>query len=276
MESTLLSFNSSITQETLLLSTATTPAAPINTYDHKGAAIYIAVILVWYSTGLAMMLFLQVRPRSFQQQFLFDSSNSTTRDRVKKLTNNPFTGHRGIEADHTTKQILNELKDPERRQRLWKIYYASSDKENEPYPQYYQNITSDGATIDRIKRKLATIHRLNSINDQHVAPPSAPPTIAVTNSNRSSISPFDSAKFFSKRLSSFRRPTINPSTQNRGQFLRVQSTPDGPSTNNMVEMEPLTSRESSLELSTNTSLEKHETTSDRFIVEKVSYDRINE
>ena len=158
------SFNSTTIQENLLMSSLPTPSSEtVNAYDHQGAALYIAVILVWYSTGLAMMLFLQVRPRTLQQQFLFDSS---TKNRSHILSTKPFTNYRNIQADNTTKQILNELKDIERRQRLWKIYYASSEKQNEPYPQYYQTITSDGATIDRIKRKLADIHRMDSMNDE--------------------------------------------------------------------------------------------------------------
>ncbi|CAF4529422.1 unnamed protein product, partial [Rotaria magnacalcarata] len=45
--------------------------------------------------------------------------------------------------------------DPDRRQRLWKIYYSSKEKQNEPHPRYYKTITADSATIGRINRKLA-------------------------------------------------------------------------------------------------------------------------
>ncbi len=114
--------NSTMTQTDLLTSNITTASETVNAYDYQGAAFYIAVILVWYSTGLAMMLFLQVRPRPLQQQSLFDSSNSSRKSRSQSIPKNPFTNYRNIQADNTKKQILNELKDPERRQRFWKIY----------------------------------------------------------------------------------------------------------------------------------------------------------
>ena len=180
----------------------------MNAYDHQGAALYIAVILVWYSTGLAMMLFLQVRPRSLQQQFLFDSSSPSRKTRLQSLAKNPFINYRNIQADNTTKQILNELKDPDRRQRLWKIYYSSTEKQDEPYPQYYQTITSDGATIDRIKRKLADIHRMDTINDQTPAIETAG-SLNVDNRSLSSVAAVDSSRFFTKRFPSLRRPAGN-------------------------------------------------------------------
>lgn len=223
-----MSVNSTI--DHLLLSSTTTsvPTEPANAYDHQGAALYIAVILVWYSTGLAMMLFLQIRPRSLQQQFLFDSSDSSRKARLQSLTKNPFTNYRNIQADNTTKQILNELKDPERRQRLWKIYYASTEKHDEPYPQYYQTITSDGATIDRIKRKLADIHRMDTINDQSPAVEIAAPS---STENRSlALVPFDSTKFFSKRFPSLRRPNGNSTNPTTVPLVRIQ-TPDESSSN---------------------------------------------
>ncbi len=161
------SSNATTTQEKLLMSTTTPAGETVNAYDHQGAALYIAVILIWYSTGLAMMLFLQVRPRTLQQQFLLDSSDSPRKTRRQSVGKNLFTNYRNVQADNTTKQILNELKDPERRQRLWKIYFASTEKQDEPYPQYYQTISADTRTIDRIKRKLADIHRTDSTNDEN-------------------------------------------------------------------------------------------------------------
>jgi hypothetical protein len=150
----------------------TTTTDPTQIYDHQGAAMYIAVILIWYSTGLAMMLFLQVRPRSFQQQFHFDRSGQVKKQRRQSSTANPFSKYRNVQADNNTKQILTELKDPERRQRLWKIYYATTEKQDQPDPQYYQTLNGDGATIDRINRRLADIRRIDTINkgDDLVAP----------------------------------------------------------------------------------------------------------
>jgi len=265
-----MSWNSTITQENLLLSNITTANEAINAYDHQGAALYIAVILIWYSTGLAMMLFLQVRPRTLQEQFLFDSSNSSKESRFQSLKKNPFTNYRNIQADNTTKQILNELKDPERRQRLWKIYYASTEKQDEPYPQYYQTITSDSATIDRIKRKLADIHRMDAANDEN---PIVSQNITSTKDNRSStVSALDSAKFFTKRFPSLRRPNGNSTTttSTRSPLLRIQSQTDSPSANITVEMEPLVSGKQSFASSTNASRKRNNLFSNRFIIEKVS------
>jgi hypothetical protein len=268
------SFNSTITQANLLISTTTTTSETVNAYDHQGAALYIAVILVWYSTGLAMMLFLQVRPRTLQQQFLFDSSDSSSKTHRQSLTKNPFTNYRNIQADNTTKQILNELKDPDRRQRLWKIYYASTEKQDQPYPQYYQTITYDSATINRIERKLANIHRMDSANDESSI---VPPNITSTNDNRSSVVPaFDSAKFFAKRFPSLRRPNVNTTTtaattttttitSTQPTLIRVRSQTDSP-----VEMEPLISGKQSLASSTNSSRKRNNLSSNRFTIEKVS------
>jgi hypothetical protein len=264
MSSTLFpsSFNSTLIEENLLMSSITTPPGEtVNAYDHKGAALYIAVILVWYSSGLAMMLFLQVRPRTIQQQFSLDSS---TKNRLQTLTTKPFTSYRNIQADNTTKQILNELKDPERRQRLWKIYYASSEKQNEPYPQYYQTITSDSATIDRIKRKLADIHRMDSMNDDNAVPLSNP---VSTNDNRSSTSAFDSTKSFAKRFTSLRRPNGGATGNSRPPLNRVQSDTDKSSAKTVVEMEPLVSDKSS---PANSSRKRNNMFLNRFTIEKVS------
>jgi hypothetical protein len=271
MSSTLFppSFNYTIAEENLLLTTNASDTS--NAYDHQGAALYIAVILVWYSTGLAMMLFLQVRPRTLQQQFLFDSSHSSTKNRLQSITKNPFTGYRNIQADTTTKQILNELKDPERRQRLWKIYYASTEKQDEPYPQYYQTITSDSATINRIKRRLADIHRMDTANDDDLIVTSNTPP---NNDNRLSTAPTsDSTKFFSKHFPLLRRPTGNTtatSTNIRPPFVRSQSQTDAPSAEISVEMEPLVSGKLSAAPPTNGSRKRTNLFSNRFTVEKVS------
>lgn len=239
---------------TLVETTSTTD--PTDAYDHQGAALYIAVILIWYSTGLAMMLFLQVRPRSIQQQFLFDRSGQLKRQRRQSSAANPFSKSRNIPADNNTKQILNELKDPERRQRLWKIYYASSERKDEPDPQYYHTLNGDGAAIDRINRKLADIHRIDTINkDDDLI---APVTIAASNDNRLTLN-FESSKFFSKRFPTLRRlPPTNGSS----------STRSTPIPNETVEMEPFVSAKPSLMVS-NTAARKRNLFATRFTVEKV-------
>ncbi|UJR31298.1 hypothetical protein I4U23_018796 [Adineta vaga] len=242
----------------------------VKPYDHQGAAIYIAVILIWYSTGLAMMLFLQVRPRTIQQQFLFDSSDSSTKKRLQSLSTNPFASYRNIQADNTTKQILNELKDPERRERLWKIYFASGEKQNETHGKYYQTITSDRATIDRIKRKLADIHRTDVANDDSVL---SSPTSVSTNDNRSVISALDSTKLFSKRFPSLRRPNGGTTNNNRPSLLRVHSEIETSSASNSnIERESLVSGKQSFAPSITGSRKRNSKFSNRFTIEKVSHE----
>lgn len=264
--------NSTIIEENLLLST-TTPSTTSSAYDHQGAAIYIAVILVWYSTGLAMMLFLQVRPRTLQQQFLLDPANSSRRDHIKKAAANPFRNYRDIQADHATKQILNELKDPERRQRLWRIYYGSPDIESEPYEKYYQTMSSDSATIDRIKRKLADIHRIDS-TEQHDTHASSTLHPVPSNEHRLSIPGLETSKFFPKRFS-IRRPTHHNSlfparlTTHRGQTQN-----DSHATHHGVEMEPLVDKKPVLAVPANNPIPQQRGSLDRFTVEKVSDDNI--
>ena len=246
---------------------ATSPTSePANAYDHQGAAIYIAVILVWYSTGLAMMLFLQVRPRSLQQHFLFDSMSSSTKKRPQSLTANPFANYRNIQADSNTKQILNELKDPERRQRLWKIYYASPEKENESHSRFYQTINSDTAAIDRINRKLADIHRLDINKDGDMPPASM---MIPTSENRSN-STFDSSRFFAKRFQTLRRPLNLTPTSIRTPQIRLQPALDAPPSSTPIEMEPLVSRKPILIPLINGSRKRSSRFGDRFIIEKVS------
>ena len=236
-------------------------------YDHQGAALYIAVILIWYSTGLAMMLFLQVRPRTIQQQFLFDSPDASTKKRLQLLSTNPFASYRNVQADSTTKQILNELKDRERRERLWKIYYASAEEKDKPHSQYYQTITSDSATIDRINRKLAEIHRMDVANDDSVVPL---PTSILSNENRPTTSASESTKFFSKRFPSLRRPNGGATTNPPPTLFRVQSEVDTKSpSNRTVEMEPLVSGKPSPTPTTANISRKRNKSTNRFIVEKV-------
>ena len=227
----------------VLNSLSTTIITPSNVpYNHQGAALYIAVILVWYSTGLAMMLFLQVRPRTPQQQYHFDANDSSRKQTRQSVASNPFAKYRMIQADNTTKQILNELKDPVRRQRLWKIYYSSSEKNNDTYPQYYQTITSDGATIDRIKRKLADIHRVDALKDDGMTSSMA---ISGTNEPQRINTTTDASKFFSKRFPNLRRPTIQTPGNGRPNLFRNYSQTDTTSAPMNIEMESLIGRKPS-------------------------------
>ena len=238
---------------TLNSTNTTITSGIVNDYDYIGAAVYIAVILIWYSTGLALMLFLQVRPRTFQSQFLFDSK---TTDKSTLSATNPFANYHNIQADNTAKQILNELKDPERRQRLWKIYYSSKEEQNKPpHPQYYQTITTDNQTIGRINRKLANIHRMGTRDGDDFVPS----TLAV---------PSNDTKSFTKRFTSSRRPN-GASTTIQRPLYRVQSQPDTPSATSFMEVEPLTQVKQSKATSATGSRKRNIKFLNRFTVEEV-------
>jgi hypothetical protein len=243
---------------TILINT-TIKNDPTDVYDYEGAALYIAVILIWYSTGLALMLFLQVRPRTYQSQFLFD--NKTT-DKSTSSRTNPFANYHNIQADDTTKQILNELKDPERRQRLWKIYYSLTEKPTEPHPRYYQTITADTVTIGRINRKLADIHRLGGYDDDDNLI-----TSSVVSSSNDNIT-----KSFTKRFTSRRSTTVQ--TNIRRPLVRVRSQPDTPTATSFKEEESFTFDEQPKLPSTNGSRKRNNKFLNRFIVEKVPENNI--
>ncbi|CAF0901480.1 unnamed protein product [Didymodactylos carnosus] len=193
LNQTIINSTTQIPTTTITELTTSSPTSPI--YDAEGAAIYIAVILIWYSTGLAMMLFLQVRPRNYNHQFSFDM------DRTEKNRKHlhPFTYYKNFQENNNTKQILNELKDPVRRQKLWKIYFGAKTNE---HPQYYQTVTAmDSVTINRIKRKLADIHKTS---DDGTSSPDIIPTFDynTTSPVRPTLTPDMN---FLKRFTSFRR-----------------------------------------------------------------------
>ncbi len=221
-------------------------------YDYNGAAIYAAGILIYYSTGLVLMLFFHVRSRTFQDQSIFDYEAT---DRSTTAASNPFAHYNNVQANNARKQILNELKDPERRERLWKIYYSSREKQKEPHPQYYQTIATESVTIGRINRKLATIHQMNRDNDTDTD------TDVIPTSNMSSNS---TAKFFAKSFNSIRRLSGVPTRpQPPRPLMRVQSEPDTPTAESHYEIEP---KMTSINGRSNEQTKKYLS---RFIIEKV-------
>ncbi|CAF2592757.1 unnamed protein product [Rotaria sp. Silwood2] len=245
------SFNS-----TIIISSIVTNET-LNAYDYEGAALYVAVILIWYSTGLALMLFLQVRPRTFESQFLLDYQAN---DKSISFSGNPFGNYHNVEADSAKKHILNELKDPERRQRLWKIYYSSKEKQNEPHPRYYETITADSVTIGRINRKLADIHRIDARNRDDSMLSSLD---VSTNVNRS-----DATKFLSKRITSFRGTSGVP-TNNREPSVTIQSQSNTQTIIPDIDVKSIICEKQSTAPLINGSRKRINKFSNRFTVEKV-------
>ncbi|CAF0961208.1 unnamed protein product [Adineta ricciae] len=252
--------SSTLLNSSIVVNSSTSSSDTANDYDYEGAAIYIAAILIWYSAGLVLMLFFRVRPRTFESRFLFDYETS---GKSASSNANPFARYHDIQADNLKKQILYELKDPENRQRLWKIYYASAEKQNEPHAQYYQTITADSVTIGHINRKLADIHRMNARKDMGNDDDVLPTTVLhASHDNR-----FDTSKFFSKRFTS-RRSSFG-SLHNRRPIFRVSSQPQTPITTTAAQGEAPTVEKTSTPLATNGSHKRSNNHSIRFTVEKV-------
>lgn len=266
MTSTLVS--ASLNSTVLATSTLTNNITEtiVNGYDYEGAAIYVAVILIWYSTGLGLMLFLQVRPHKFDNQFLLDYQ---PRVKSKSSSMSAYGNYHNVEADHIKRHILNELKDPDRRQRLWKIYYSSKEKQNEPNPRYYETITADSATIGRINRKLADIHRIDEQNRDDSVLASLDMSI---NMNR-----FDLTKSINKKPASSRRTSASgTTTTNREPLSSIPSQiepPPSPKINNET-----SKNETRIIVSTSTingSRKRIPKFSNRFVIEKVEENNVN-
>jgi hypothetical protein len=243
-----------------VLTSTSTSSEALNDYDYEGAAIYIAMILIWYSAGLVLMLFFRVRPRTFESRFLFDYETS---GKSASSNANPFARYHDIQADNTKKQILHELKDIANRQRLWKIYYSSAEKQDEPHAQYYQTITADNVTIGRINRKLADIDRLGAEKDAH-KDGDLLPTMA---DHSSSDNRFETTKFFSKRFTS-RRPS-GGALHSRRPILRVPSQPLTATTPSTAHKELPADGKQGIALPGNGSSASTNTQLVRFTVEKV-------
>jgi hypothetical protein len=218
-------------------------------YDYNGAAMYAAGILIYYSTGLVLMLFFHVRPQKFQNQSIFDYEGT---DQSATAATNPFAHYDHVQTNNTQKQILNELKDPERRERLWKIYYSSREKQKEPHPQYYQTIATDNITIGRINRKLATIHQMSLEDDTDVIP--------TVNSNTTT-------KFLAKSFNSIRRFNgVQTKSYLPRRLIRVQSEPDTPTAESHSFIYDIEPKMTSINDHSNGQMKKN---LNRFTIEKV-------
>ncbi|CAF1477053.1 unnamed protein product [Adineta steineri] len=210
----------------------------LDDYDYEGAAIYIAVILIWYSAGLVLMLYFRVRPRTFESRFLFDYETS------------------GKSASSTT----NPFAHPENRQRLWKIYYSSTEKENQPHSQYYQTITSDNITIGRINRKLADIHRMDARMDSINGDDLISSTVSYSSNENNRP---DTTKFFSKKFNS--RRSSGGSLNMRRPIFRVQSQPQTPPLNSTAQVDASNTKKQTV----NSSRKPINNSLHRFTVERV-------
>lgn len=118
--------------------TATNEFSSIN-YDTHGAMIYIIVVLLWYSIGIIFLLGMDTLSHSEEIE---DLTRHRTRFHIKNL------------RDHTnTKEILEELVDKQKRNRLWNIYLGTTSDTKDHLTR------AETIRIRHIEKQLATIKR---------------------------------------------------------------------------------------------------------------------
>jgi hypothetical protein len=123
----------------IVLPTNITHIEEISSYDSNGAIIYIIVILVWYAIGFGLTLIDDINPQPGRiASHKYASIYQTVSDLHEQQARN---------------EILVELKDKDRRMKLWQIYYGT--KKNHPV-----TIQKDKEAIELI------IKQLNELNER--------------------------------------------------------------------------------------------------------------
>ncbi|CAF0927491.1 unnamed protein product [Rotaria sordida] len=119
-----------------------------DTYDTSGAIIFIVGVLVWYSLGVVCLLRMQTISSSV---VIENSSKHST-----KLFNRSFREKRD------RKIILEELVDKENRDKLWDIYFGTSDDMNNKI------IHKEPFRIRNIQRRLEMIDKDNQDDNERI------------------------------------------------------------------------------------------------------------
>ncbi|CAF1319312.1 unnamed protein product [Adineta steineri] len=128
--------------------TAINELAPSH-YDTAGAAIFIVVVLSWYAIGIVCMLGMQIRARA-------DTIEECARRRTKLFIQT-------LRDQTQTKEILEELVDKQKRDKLWDIYLGKTTND--------KLRRADTRRIRNIKKQLAVINRDRIyMNDTIVTP----------------------------------------------------------------------------------------------------------
>ncbi|CAF1428065.1 unnamed protein product [Adineta steineri] len=108
-------------------------------YDTTGAILFIIVVLFWYSMGIICMLGMQIKARN-------ETVEDYARRRAKLLIET-------LRDQTHTKQILEELVDKQKRDKLWDIYLGTSDNNNDKL------IRAEVLRIRNIEKQLAVINK---------------------------------------------------------------------------------------------------------------------
>ncbi|CAF2974059.1 unnamed protein product [Rotaria sp. Silwood2] len=120
-------------------------------YDPIGAAYFIIIVLLWYSISVIFMLGMRIRTRS---EIIEDCVQRRVKLFIKTL------------RDQTqTKQILEELVDKQKRDKLWNIYFGKT------YNKKHKLIHAEILRIKNIKKQLTIINHHHMImNDTFISP----------------------------------------------------------------------------------------------------------
>ena len=118
----------------------------ISSRDTHGETIYIIGVLIWYAIGFCLLITGNINPR--------------TRRIKKHEYKNVYEAVNNLQEHKKRNDILNELKDKDRRKKLWEIYFGT--KPNPPI-----TIQKDQQTINSITKQLNENRRLlqNTFDD---------------------------------------------------------------------------------------------------------------
>jgi hypothetical protein len=121
------------------LPTNTTDMGEISLHDFNGAMIYIVGVLIWYAIGFGLILIDDINPQPGRDEsHKYVSIYQTVSDLHEQQARN---------------DILVELKDEDRRTKLWQIYYGT----NKNHP----------VTIQKDKEAVKLIiKQLNELNER--------------------------------------------------------------------------------------------------------------
>jgi hypothetical protein len=106
-------------------------------FDTNGAIIYIVVVLIWYAIGFGLILI-----DDFNPQPGHDASHKYV---------SVYQAVTDLHEHQARNDILVELKDKERRLKLWQFYYGTS--KNHP-----ATIQKDNEAVQLIVKQLDELH----------------------------------------------------------------------------------------------------------------------
>ena len=137
-------------------------------YDSVGAAIFIVVVLVWYSMGLVCTLGIQIRARA---ETIEDNARRRAKLFIRTLPDQTETKEI-LGMEHLVSRLivsectaLEELANKEKRAKLWAIYWGAATTSTD------QLLRDERLRIGNIKRQLAILKRNRMImNDTFLSP----------------------------------------------------------------------------------------------------------